>query len=333
MKFESSKFSGENRDLGLIKRFEGDRINPDDSFEDIYSSYNSDMERTEALEEIYTDNSNETQLGKVAEALVYSSLNRHEIAKYLQFRPASHYDDYFHGTDVLVEPKIGSVQAMAAVDITINQEDIKGVTRRSSSENQIVEARPVGIEAKLIRSKNYTDYLARYNPNDARNLSGWIESGGLHELETSKNKHLFKEAEKLFLMKYYTSPDTVSDPQKSGYIIGGPQTIISIDTAFINRALQGGAKEEEIISDLSVLEFMYCLNAEQEYLNTQLKNNESRNIFFDTHFTKIKAWSHILEREEMQSIVQNISNRNSKNQEFMQQLRYYADSFAKVFGN
>ena len=333
MNFESNNTSTIERDRRLIDRFEGDRIEPDDSFRGVYTTYTDDMKRADELEGVYRDDTNEAQLGKVAEALVYTSLNRHEINEFLQFRPASHYDDFFHGTDVLVEPKVGSsIPALAAIDITIDQEDIKGKGRRSGDVDEVKEARPVGLESKLLRSKKYTDFLANYNPNGARNLSGWIESGGLHEPINGKNKHLFKEAEKLFLTKYYKTPDTDPEPQKPGFVIGGPQTIISVDTMFVNKALQGDREDEKVIADLSVLEFMYCLQAEQGYLDRQLEDNDSRNIFFDTHYTKVKAWSHILEKEELQALVAEMGQRNKGNEEFMQQLGYYAKAFQKVFG-
>lgn len=314
----------------LLKKISNERMVPGGDFSNIYSSYSDDMGRAEQLEEVYSGQ--ESRLGKVAEALVYSVLKKHEVAQNLSFRPASTYDDFFHGTDVLVEQKNGSVKAFATIDITINQSDIKGSERRLDNNPRIVEARPVGLEEKLIRSRRYTDYLSNYNPDSARNLSGWLESGGLGEAINSRNKRSFEEAEKLFLLKYFCRKDDSNDSEKPGYIIGGPQAIISIDTAFINKALQGSSSDEEIVSDLSVLEFVYCLQKEQAYLDKKIISSSARNLFFDSHYSKVKAWSHIMERSDFEQMIKDIFKKNGKNQDFMKQLKYYIEITDKVFG-
>ncbi len=173
------------------------------------------------------------------------------------------------------------IQAVASIDITTNQEDIKGVQRRNTPEGEV---RPVGLDAKLARTKRYTDYLAELNPSHARNLSAWLESGGLREPKTRQNEGYFKEAERLFLMKYYKAPDFARNPEAPTFIIGGPQTVIGIDTVFINKALQGSKPAEEMIADLSVMEFMYCIEAEQKYLQDKVRRSGARNIFFDNHY-------------------------------------------------
>ena len=314
----------------LLKKFNNERMVPGDDFSNVYSSYSDDMGRVEQLEEVY--GGQESRLGKVAEALVYSVLKRHEVAQNLAFRPASTYDDFFHGTDVLVEQRNGSVKAFATIDITINQSDIKGNERKLDKDPRIVEARPVGLEGKLIRSRRYTDYLSNYDPGDARNLSGWLESGGLSETANDRNRRFFTEAEKLFLLKYFYRADNSTDTEKPGYIIGGPQAIISIDTAFINKALQGSRSDEDIVSDLSVLEFVFCLQKEQAYLDKKITSNSARNLFFDSHYAKVKAWSHIMEKEDFREMINNLFIKNKNNQDFMEQLRYYIRISNKVFG-
>lgn len=313
----------------LIDKYEMSRINPDDDFANLYSDYSGDMARVQAMDEIYnSSNSPETQLGKVSEALVFSLLRQHEINEHLQFRPTSQYDDFFHGADLLVEPRNSLVQGLAALDITINQEDIKGRDRRFTPS---AEVRPVGLENKLIRARRYTDHLAEFDPTRARDLSGWIESGGLHQPRNNKNETQFRDAEKLFLMKYYKTPETAPEPEKPGFVIGGPQTIISIDTLFVNKALQGNKKAEELIADLAMLEFIYCIQAEQAYLNEKVRRQKSRNIFFDTHYAKVKAWSHIFEKPELERLAEEGIKKHQDNREFREQLAYYSAVFQKVF--
>jgi len=327
MKFRETPLKSEVS-TNLISRFEKNRIEPDESFRELYSDYQTDMNRTVALEAKFASGNQEVMLGKAAEALVFSQLTKHEIGKHLQFRPTSHYDDFIHGCDLLVEPRNStSAPALAAIDITINQQDIKGLERLDT---EAAEGRPVGLEEKLLRARAYTDRLSEMDSTHARDLSGWIESGGLHEPRTENNKHYFDEIESLFLMKYYKSPETAREPNKPGYVIGGPQAVISIDSVFINKALQGNGEVAKIVGDLALLEFIYCVQAEQAYLDEKVKNNKSRNIFFDTHYSKVKAWSLIFKRPDMEELMKTILQRNSQSKEFREQVSYYATTFAKV---
>ncbi len=311
-----------------LEVFEGQRIVPDESFEGVYSDYASDMERVGNLAELYEGNSPDLQFGKVAEALVFSLLTKHPVNEHVSFRPTSLYDDYLHGADILVEPRNTRVQSVAAIDITTNQEDIKGVQRRGGP---IEEARPVGLEAKLLRTQLYTDHLASFDSSLARDLSAWIESGGLYQPRTRQTEPYFKLAEKLFLMKYYKAPDFDPEPGRPGFVIGGPQAVISLDTMFINKALQGNKEAGELVADLSVLEFAYCIQAEQQYLDEKVRKSKSRNIFFDTHYSKVKAWSSILEKPGLKKLLEDMVAKNQKNREFREQLGYYAKTFQKVY--
>jgi hypothetical protein len=312
-----------------IENFEGQRIVPDESFREVYSDYGNDMERVGNLAEIYEGNSPDQQFGKVAEALVFSLLTKHPVNEHVSFRPTSLYDDYLHGADILVEPRNTRVQSVAAIDITTNQEDIKGVQRRGGP---IGEARPVGLEAKLQRTQRYTDHLASFDSSLARDLSAWMESGGLYQPRTKQTEPYFKFAERLFLMKYYKAPDFDPEPGRPGFVIGGPQAVISLDTMFINRALQGNKEAGDLVADLSVLEFAYCIQAEQQYLDDKVRKSKLRNIFFDTHYSKVKAWSNILDKPELKSIQDDIIGKNQKNREFREQLGYYGQTFQKVYG-
>jgi hypothetical protein len=313
----------------VIEKFDSSRIEADtDSFRGLYSDYHSDMERVDNLSQIYDDNSTENQFGKVAEALVFSLLNKHPINEHVTFRPTNLYDDYFHGADLLVEPNNALVQSVASIDITTNQEDIKGVQRRGGP---LEENRPVGLEGKLLRTQRYTDHLANFDSTQARNLNAWLESGGLHEQRNSQTESYFKQAERLFLMKYYKTPDFAPEPGREGFVIGGPQTVISLDTLFINKALQGNKQAEDLAADLSVLEFAYCIQAEQEYLDAKVRSSKSRNIFFDTHYSKVKAWSTILNRPELRSMFEDMVGRNQHSREFREQLGYYGKTFQKIY--
>jgi len=311
----------------LISRFEDRRIKPEKEFADLYYEYGDDMARTEQIGAVYDEQHAEVKLGKAAEALVFSELLKHEAGQHFDIRPTSHYDDYFHGVDLLIEPRNAPLQSLASIDITINQEDIKG-THRSSG--QYAEERPVGLEKKLLRSRAYTDRLANLDATHARDLSAWIGSGGLHEKKTADNKRYFSEAERLFLMKYYTAPDSSNEPNKPGFVIGGPQAVISIDSVFVNKALQGNKSAATTIGDLALLEFVSCVQAEQEYLDSIVKHKKDRNIFFDTHYSKVRSWSHIFDKPEIGGLVGDILKRNQGNREFREQLAYYAQTFNKL---
>lgn len=311
-----------------LENFEKQRILSDESFKDVYSDYGRDMEKVDKLTMKYDGNEPEKQFGKIAEALVFTLLARHSINEHVLIRPTSRYDDYVHGADILVEPINTRVQAVAAIDITTNQDDIKGVNRRGG---QIEEARPVGLEAKLVRTQRYTDYLANFDSSLARDLSAWIESGGLYQPRTKQMEPYFQLAERLFLMKYYKAPDFDPEPGRPGFVIGGPQAVVSLDTMFINKALQGNRDAGELVADLSVLEFAYCIQAEQQYLDEKVRRSKSRNIFFDTHYSKVKAWSNILDKPELKTLLDDLVGKNQKNREFREQLGYYAKTFQKVY--
>lgn len=311
-----------------LENFESQRITPDESFRGVYSEYGSDMERVGNLSDMYDGRSPDMQFGKVAEALVFSLLTKHPISKHVLVRPTSLYDDYLHGADILVEPINTKIQSVAAIDITTNQEDIKGRQLRGGP---MEETRPVGLEAKLLRTQRYTDHLANFDSSLARDLSAWIESGGLYQPVTKQTELYFKLAERLFLMKYYKTPDFDPEPGRPGFVIGGPQAVISIDTMFINKALQGNKEAGELVADLSVLEFAYCIQAEQQYLDDKVRKSKSRNIFFDTHYSKVRAWSNILDKPELKTLLDDIVGRNQKNRDFRDQLGYYGTTFQKVY--
>lgn len=100
---------------------------------------------------------------------------------------------------------------------------------------------------------------------------------------------------------------------------------------FINKALQGNKEAGELVADLSVLEFAYCIQAEQQYLDDKVRKSKSRNIFFDTHYSKVRAWSNILDKPELKTLLDDIVGRNQKNRDFRDQLGYYGTTFQKVY--
>jgi hypothetical protein len=312
----------------LIEGYNRKRIETGQEFESIYSQYDRDMQLVEQLDQKYSATSPDAQMGKIAEALIFDILTKHEINNHLLIRPTSQYDDYCHGADLLIEPRNSPVQAVAALDITINQQDIKGLARQFGP---AAETRPVGLEKKLFRSREYTDYISAIDSTKARDLSAWIQSGGLHERRDNNSEQFFRDVEKLFLLKYYVSPENAEDPGKLGNVIGGPQAIISIDQLFVNKALQGDKGAKQLIGDLSVLEFAYCIEAEQDYLDRKVKEGKHKNIFFDTHYSKVKAWSNIFKKPELQELTGHMVSKNQGTREFREQLRYYANTFTKVF--
>jgi hypothetical protein len=328
---EISQTSIENYQGRLVESFQKRRLDEaEPSFEGLYSTWQNDMSRVQNLTQMYANDENDQiYLGKLAEALIFKELTEHPISQVLTFRGSSLYDDYFNGVDVVVDPKNGQVQALATLDITINQKDIKGSQYQNSEAG---EARPVGFEQKLARSKRYVDTLASYDPGHAREVLSWMQSGGLHEPVTNANKNFFAEAERLMLMKYYMTPPGASEPNKPGFVIGGPQVIVSADTMFVNKALQAQKGNEGTLGDLAALEFAACIQAGQKYNETLVRQQRSRNVLFDTHYSKVQAWQRMFERSELSSIINDVMRRRQNNRDFGQQLGYYANTFEKVFG-
>ncbi len=318
----------EQEQTELFSTMEKSRIPAGIEFSDIYSEYTHDMERTDHLKELYEKDSPETQLGKKGEALIFSLLTESALNEHLQFRASHPYDDFFHGVDMLVEAKNQKNPAVATIDVTLNQEDIKGASRRGS---ECAEARPVGLDKKLERIRGHIDYLSNFDPTHARNLSVWLNSGGLHEPRTKENERFFKDAEKVFLVKYYKTPEHSEEPLKPTYVIGGPQAVISIDTVFINKALQGDFEAKEIIRALSLLEFGYGVHTIQEYLDKKARSKPGRNLFFDTYYTETKTWSKILSQPALEKIIDELGQKYGHTSEFRQQLMYYSKTLAGIF--
>ena len=329
MNFEAFGSQPKREDpVQLIERFEQSRIPAGEDFKSVYTDFDSDMLRTEQLKAEFETPDTQESLGKVAEGLIFSLMRDGKVGEHLDFRATHPYDDYCHGVDVIVEPKRKSLPALATFDITINQEDIKWRERRGSDLDVI---RPSGLEGKLQRAKKYIDHLSRFDAGEARELYGWLNAGGLHENHTSQNRNLFNKADDALLVKYYRSPESSEEPNRPGFVIGGPRAIISVDTLFVNKALQGNDRAKDMLQAISFIEFVAGIQAEQKYLERLVRNRSDRNLLFDTHYAKVSAWSRILNQPEMSDLAEGYVRTYQRDTDFQQQLGYYTGILGKIF--
>lgn len=322
----------------LIEKFEEARISTENAgFEELYIDYHDDMKEVDKREGDFSrPNDREIQLGKVAEALVYDALSKHEVNGFLKFRAASRYDDLFNGTDILVEPNTTTTQAFAGIDVTINQANPStGIDTTKFSSEEVSSA--LGLEEKLKRAKTYIDELALYGPDEARELLSWLEGNKLKNLaadteaERQHNKIMRKKANKVISMKYYRTPDDAPVPGQPSYVIGGPHPVISVDSYFINQALQGGRQRELLIADLAIVEFVLSIQSEAQYLEKLVRVQKQQNVLFDKHFAKVKGWLYIFKNPELSRIVSDIIQKYSRDRVFQEQLRYFSQTLKKVY--
>lgn len=302
-----------------------------DMFSNFYSSYKDDMERTENLSKRFGNSKREELLGTRAEMLVCHALAQGTLGKILSVRHTNSYDDYFHGVDAVITPKAGDVPAVGTIDVTMYQDftnDMKGGLRRDTEASK---ARPEGLEKKLLRIKSYADKLASYGATFARELVGWMQSGGLSSPRTEQNKEFYNEAESVMLVKYYVTPETSSEPSKPGYIIGGPQAVLSVDTTFINRALQGNIDAQNMVQAIAFLEFAFGVHMLHDYLDRLVQDKQHKNLLFDTHYASVNAWIHILNSTDCTNIIKEFSAKYGNNREFRDQLSGYRKTLEKVF--
>lgn len=316
----------------LLQKFEDGRIAMGPEFKETFTDYDKDKYEIECAQARYENGSEEIELGKVAEALVFSILSEGKLNEELGFRAASYFDDYRRGVDMIVEPKHYTDPALATLDVTINQRDIKGWARRGE---EFADERPVGLEQKLARTKQYADRISQYDADFASNIVAWIQSGGLHERHTSENAAYFKAAKDIIRVKYYKTPENAPTPNRPGCVIGGPLSVISIDTVFVNRALQGGPRGEHakgIIRALSLMEFAWGIIKEDQYLSQLSKKLPSRNYIFETHHIKVKTWLKILNQPELKGILSEYSREYQRDPDYNDQLTYYRNTLNQVFG-
>lgn len=317
----------------LRERYERERIESGPEFGQIYSSYSRDMTQVENLTQLFSQDNNGESLGPVGEALVYDRLNDNILGNGIIARPASLYDDYKHGADVLLEATHMREPLVSTVDVTINQKDLKGVSRAphfAAEEN----ARPVGLDEKLKRVKRHIDYVSDISASNARELGAWLQGGGLHEPETRDTRKLFEMAEKAMLVKYYVNPESSEDPHKPRYVLGGPQIVLSLDTPFVNRVITDVNRREQhvkAIDSVLQIESGYGIGALQGYLDKKVKESSNRNFIFDSHYTSTRAWADLFENEEQQEIFKRAIAGARGNADVNAQVAYYMDTWNKAF--
>ncbi len=317
----------------LRERYERERIESGPEFRKIYSSYPYDMSLVEKLKLLFSHDNKAESLGSVGEALVYNRLNDGILGSGIIARPASLYDDYKHGVDVIVEATKIRNPLVSAIDITLNQKGIKDVARAphfASEEN----SRPVGLDEKLKRLKRLIDYVADINPGTARELGAWLQGGGLHEPETPATRRLFEMAEKVMLVKYYVHPESSDNPNKLDHVLAGPKIVLSLDTPFVNRVLTDANRRDQHVKAIDTvlqIESGYGIGALQGYLNKKVKESSNRNFIFDSHYTSTKAWADLFENEEQQEIFKRAVEEARRNPEVNAQVAYYMDTWNKAF--
>jgi hypothetical protein len=77
---------------------------------------------------------------------------------------------------------------------------------------------------------------------------------------------------------------------------------------------------------------VYSIHTELRYLISLLKDQRNRNLFFDTHYAKVKAWAHILDQEEIKLLINKLTKEHRDDPDFVKQLIYYKGVQEKVFG-
>jgi|GEM_PF-5612470 len=322
----------------LVARFEGSKIQINDPiFQELYpiGSLAHDRQSTENLRAKFGNNvSVEDRMGPIGEAVVFDRIQEGKIfGSGVSARGATTHDDYFKGADIVLDADGFQEPTIATVDVTLNQRDIKGITRQphfASEENN----RPVGLEQKLSRIKRHIDEIARVDPNYARDWSAWLRGGGMHETRNTNNLDYFKMAEKALLLKYYVSPDTSEDPHQPRYVLGGPQVVLSLDVPFVNKILTDGdhqSQHEEAIDAVLQVEMGYGITALQQYLSKIVNQSRNRNLIFDTHFASTKAWADKFNSPEQRALFERALSTARSNPEVGKQIGYYMETWNAAF--
>ena len=74
----------------------------------------------------------------------------------------------------------------------------------------------------------------------------------------------------------------------------------------------------------------YSVQALQKYLDHKLRASPDMNLFFDTYYAAVKAWNHILDKQEMEELVAVMAADNIKDGDFRAQLAYYSQTIDRV---
>ena len=267
----------------IKKNFETKRINPDLSFGNLYSTYQDDMDRASRLNERYEQQSERDELDLLGEAIVFASIEKGALGEKVTARGTSMYDDFFHGADIVIESKARQIREpiISSIDVTVGQQAPGAVIKSAFEvEGMVYE---VGLEKKLERIKRHIDILAGYSNNDAIEVSAWLQSGGLSQSRNKQNERYFDKAEKLMLLKYYKNPHTSDDPDKPHFVIAGPQIVVSLDRAFVNKVFNSNQQDKAIkdINTLIQVEVPFAIGAITEYVDTVAKRKGQTNLLLD----------------------------------------------------
>lgn len=330
----SDIFSPEN----VRKNFEENRIQPDGvSFAPLYSTFADDMKRTQAIEQVYKQESEKDELGFLGEALVFTCIEKGALGNHITARGTSQYDDFFHGADVVIESK-GKQQRdpiVSSIDVTLSQQAL-GHTSSSKFEMEgLVQV--VGLEKKLERVKRHIEYISKYPRERAVDMSAWLQSGGLSQAKTKTNEGKFKEAESLMLLKYYKNPATSEDPHKPHFVLAGPQIVLSIDRAFVNKVFNGNQKEKAVkdVDALIQAEVPFAITMITKYVEDLArdltKRNQAPNLFFDMMRASCRAWELTLSTEQNQLRLEKAIQVCLKDPELKKQIMYYQQTLNKAF--
>lgn len=323
----------------LKKNYEQKRINTDEGFAGLYSTYKDDMERAANLKESFDRQTGQDELGFYGEALIFSCIERGALGTTITARGTNLYDDLFHGADIVIESKAKQQRdpIVSSIDVTLSQQ-APGSSNTSKFENN-ENGNIVGLEKKLERVKKHLDYIARYPREKAVEISAWLQSGGLSQARKQSNEKYFEEAEKLMLLKYYKNPTTSEDPNKPHFILAGPQVVLSVDRSFVNKSLQANQKDKAIkdIDTLIQAEVPFGVAIITQYLDGLAKelslHGQAPNLFFDMTRAACRAWELTFATEQNQLRLEKAIQVCLKDPDLKKQIMYYQATLHKAFQN
>ncbi len=313
----------------LRSNFEKSRIPLDLSFASLYSSFENDVSRVENLKERFAQQESNDETGMIGESLVFARIQEGVLGTGITARATSLYDDFFHGADIVIESKAKQQRdpIISSIDVTISQQAF-GVNQRSKFESEGV-VNEVGLEKKLQRVVKHIKTIANFSPEKAIELSAWLQSGGLAQPRTSNNQKYFDDAERLMLLKYYKNPETSDEPDKPHFVMSGPQVVLSIDRAFVNKAITAEQSEKALkdIDTLIQVEVPYAVAViarhVDELARKMAKERVPSNLFFDMMRASCRAWELTFAGDQNQFRLQKAIQVCQKDPELKKQLQYY----------
>lgn len=312
----------------VLANFSKNRIGNDPAaFSLLYSNFDDDMARVEALKRL-DSGSNENGLGFVAEALVYTCIERGALGKF-HARGTNQYDDRIKKVDMVVEG--GHLEpSLCTIDVTTSQSSLN-LSSSFLDEKQIKLL--ATLEKKLSRITDHVNFLASIPSEEAIEISSWIQQGGLATPRTDSNKHYFDTAEKIMLLKYYKNPKGSVDEYKPRAVFSGPQSIISIDQVFVNQVFSTDGLHHkqavENISNLIQVEVPLSIAMLKHYVEELAKKKiaekkgEGTNLFFDSYRASCRAWEGVFSDGVYQVRIQRAIKACHANPALRAQLQYY----------